>query len=336
MTTEAPVKKIVYSGIQPSGTFTIGNYFGAMKNWVQMQEDYRSLFCVVDLHAITMPQNPADLRRRTYESIALLLALGIDPEKSILYVQSMVPEHSELAWILNCSTYMGELSRMTQFKDKSQKQGENIRVGLFDYPVLMAADILLYQTDLVPVGNDQRQHVELARDIAIRFNQNFGNVFKVPEAYFGESGARIMSLQEPGRKMSKSDENANAFISLLDDSKTIIKKFKRAVTDSGMAVYHNREEKPGVSNLMEIYSCATGKSLEAITREFDGKGYGDFKLAVGETVADTLLPVQNEYHRLLGEKAYLEQIMHVHAEKASQIAWRTLSKVRKKVGFVTV
>ena len=323
MTTEAPVKKIVYSGIQPSGTFTIGNYFGAMKNWVQMQEDYRSLFCVVDLHAITMPQNPADLRRRTYESIALLLALGIDPEKSILYVQSMVPEHSELAWILNCSTYMGELSRMTQFKDKSQKQGENIRVGLFDYPVLMAADILLYQTDLVPVGNDQRQHVELARDIAIRFNQNFGNVFKVPEAYFGESGARIMSLQEPGRKMSKSDENANAFISLLDDSKTIVKKFKRAVTDSDMAVYHNREEKPGVSNLMEIYSCATGKSLEEITREFDGKGYGDFKLAVGETVADTLLPVQNEYHRLLGEKA-------------SQIAWRTLSKVRKKVGFVTV
>jgi tryptophanyl-tRNA synthetase len=290
MTTEAPVKKIVYSGIQPSGTFTIGNYFGAMKNWVKMQEDYRSLFCVVDLHAITMPQNPADLRRRTYESIALLL----------------------------------------------QKQGENIRVGLFDYPVLMAADILLYQTDLVPVGNDQRQHVELARDIAIRFNQNFGNVFKVPEAYFGESGARIMSLQEPGRKMSKSDENTNAFISLLDDSKTIVKKFKRAVTDSDMAVYHNREEKPGVSNLMEIYSCATGKSLDEITREFDGKGYGDFKLAVGEAVADTLLPVQNEYHRLLGEKAYLEQIMHVHAEKASQIAWRTLSKVRKKVGFVTV
>jgi len=333
---ETPAKKIVYSGIQPSGTFTIGNYFGAMKNWVNLQEDYRSLFCVVDLHAITMPQDPADLRRRTYESIALLLALGINPDKSILYVQSMVPEHCELTWILNCCTYMGELSRMTQFKDKSQKLGENIRVGLFDYPVLMAADILLYQTDLVPVGNDQRQHVELARDIAIRFNQQFGHTFKVPEAYFGESGARIMSLQDPTRKMSKSDENINSFISLLDDPKTIVKKFKRAVTDSEMKISHDRENKPGVSNLMEIYACATGNSLDAITAEFDGKGYGDFKSAVGEAVAETLMPVQNDYHRLLKEKNYLEQIMRTHSEKASMMAWKTLAKARKKVGFVTV
>lgn len=333
---ETPAKKTVYSGIQPSGTFTIGNYFGAMKNWVNLQEDYRSVFCVVDLHAITMPQNPSDLRRRIYESVALLLALGINPDKSILYVQSMVPEHTELTWILNCCTYMGELSRMTQFKDKSQKQGENIRVGLFDYPVLMAADILLYQTDLVPVGNDQRQHVELARDIAIRFNQQYGNTFKIPEAYFGESGARIMSLQEPTKKMSKSDENINSFISLLDDPKTIVKKFKRAVTDSEMAVHHDRENKPGVSNLMEIYACATGNSLEAITTEFNGKGYGDFKLTVGEAVAETLLPVQKEYHRLLKEKDYLEQIMRNHADKASMMAWKTLAKARKKVGFVTV
>ncbi|KNZ41334.1 tryptophan--tRNA ligase [Acetobacterium bakii] len=333
---ETPVKKIVYSGIQPSGTFTIGNYFGAMRNWVNLQEDYRSVFCVVDLHAITMPQNPEELRRRTYESIALLMALGIDPEKSILYVQSMVPEHCELTWILNCCTYMGELSRMTQFKDKSQKQGENIRVGLFDYPVLMAADILLYQTDLVPVGNDQRQHVELARDIAIRFNQQFGETFKVPEAYFGESGARIMSLQDPTRKMSKSDENTNGFISLLDDPKSIVKKFKRAVTDSEMDVHHDRENKPGVSNLMEIYACATENSLEAITAEFAGKGYGDFKKTVGEAVAESLLPVQKDYQRLLKETDYLNQIMRTHAEKASMMAWKTLAKAREKVGFVTV
>jgi tryptophanyl-tRNA synthetase len=329
-------KKIVYSGIQPSGTFTIGNYFGAMKNWVKLQDDYNSLFCVVDMHAITMPQLAADLRRRTYESLALLLALGIDPQKSILYVQSMVPEHAELTWILNCNAYMGELSRMTQFKDKAQKQGENIRVGLFDYPVLMAADILLYQTDYVPVGSDQRQHVELARDLAVRFNQAYGEVFKVPEAIFGESGARIMSLQEPTKKMSKSDENLNAFISLLDDPKLIVKKFKRAVTDSETEVRYDRENKPGVSNLMEIYACATGASLEAIGQEFSGTGYGDFKLKVGQAVADTIRPVQEEYKRLLADKGYLEQVMRNNAEAASRIAWRTLAKVRKKVGFVTV
>jgi tryptophanyl-tRNA synthetase len=333
---EQEEKKIVYSGIQPSGTFTIGNYFGAMKNWVNLQENYNSVFCVVDLHAITMPQKPEDLKRRTYESMALLLALGIDPEKSILYVQSMVPEHCELTWILNCCSYMGELSRMTQFKDKAQKQGKNISVGLFDYPVLMAADILLYQTDFVPVGNDQRQHVELARDIAIRFNQHYGETFKVPEAFFGESGARIMSLQDPSRKMSKSDDNLNGFISLLDEPKNIVKKFKRAVTDSEMAVFHDRDTKPGVSNLMEIYACATGNTLEQITKEFEGKGYGDFKSTVGEAVAETLIPVQEEYYRLLKEKNYIEQIMRTHSEKASMRAWKTLSKARKKVGFVTL
>ena len=231
---------------------------------------------------------------------------------------------------------MGELSRMTQFKDKAQKQGENIRVGLFDYPVLMAADILLYQTDLVPVGNDQRQHVELARDIAIRFNQQFGETFKVPEAFFGESGARIMSLQDPTRKMSKSDENTNGFISLLDDPKSIVKKFKRAITDSEMDVHHDRENKPGVSNLMEIYACATGDSLDTITAEFAGKGYGDFKKTVGEAVAETLIPVQKDYQRLLKETDYLNQIMRTHAEKASMMAWKTLAKAREKVGFVTV
>jgi tryptophanyl-tRNA synthetase len=288
------------------------------------------------MHAITMPQVAADLRRRTYESLALLLALGIDPQKSILYVQSMVPEHAELTWILNCNAYMGELSRMTQFKDKAQKQGENIRVGLFDYPVLMAADILLYQTDYVPVGSDQRQHVELARDLAVRFNQAYGDVFKVPEAIFGESGARIMSLQEPTKKMSKSDENLNGFISLLDDPKQIVKKFKRAVTDSETEVRYDRENKPGVSNLMEIYACASGASLEAIAEEFSGKGYGDFKLKVGQAVADTIRPVQEEYKRLLADKGYLEQVMRNNAEAASRIAWRTLAKVRKKVGFVTV
>lgn len=335
-TTEKTPKKIVYSGIQPSGTFTIGNYFGAMKNWVPMQETHDCLYCVVDLHAITVPQVPADLRRRTYESMAILMAVGIDPQKSILYVQSQVPAHTELTWILNCFSYMGELSRMTQFKDKSQKQGNNIRVGLFDYPVLMAADILLYQADLVPVGNDQKQHVELARDIASRFNQNFSPTFKLPEPYFGEAGARIMSLQEPTKKMSKSDENINGFVSILDDPDTIIRKFKRAVTDSDAEIRHDRENKPGVSNLMEIYNCTTGKNLETIQKEFEGKGYGDFKLAVGESVAETLRPIQDDYKRLLADKGYLESVMKQNAEGAAKMANKTLMKVRKKTGFINL
>ncbi|MDO4287897.1 MAG: tryptophan--tRNA ligase [Eubacterium sp.] len=333
---EIPEKKIVYSGIQPSGTFTIGNYFGAMRNWVPMQEANDCLYCVVDLHAITVPQVPADLRRRTYESLAILMALGIDPEKSILYVQSQVPEHAELTWILNCFSYMGELSRMTQFKDKSKKQGNNIRVGLFDYPVLMAADILLYQTDLVPVGSDQKQHVELCRDIAARFNQTFSPTFKLPEPYFGESGARIMSLQEPTKKMSKSDDNVNGFVSILDDPDTVIRKFKRAVTDSEAEIRYDKENKPGVSNLMEIYSCATGDTLEAIQQGFEGKGYGDFKVAVGEAVAETLRPIQEEYKRLLADKAYLEEVMKKNAQRASHIAGKTLAKVRRKTGFINL
>lgn len=328
-------KKIVYSAIQPSGTFTIGNYFGAMKNWVPMQDDNDCLFCLADLHAITVPQVPADLRRRTYECMAVLMAIGIDPEKCILYVQSQVPAHTELTWILNCFSYMGELSRMTQFKDKSQKQGNNIRVGLFDYPVLMAADILLYQTDMVPVGSDQKQHVELARDIAERFNQYYSPTFKVPEPYFGEAGARIMSLQDSTRKMSKSDENINGFVSMLDDPDTIIRKFKRAVTDSDTIICHDRENKGGITNLMEIYGCATGLSMNAIEAEFEGKGYGDFKLAVGEAVAETLKPIQDEYRRLLSDKGELENIMKKGAAQAGYIANKTLVKARRKVGFVT-
>lgn len=333
---EMPKDKVVYSGIQPSGTFTIGNYFGAMRNWVPMQRDNDCLFCVVDLHAITVPQIPADLRQRTYESLAILMAVGIDPEKTILYVQSQVPEHAELTWILNCFSYMGELNRMTQFKDKAKKQGENIRVALFDYPVLMASDILLYQTDYVPVGNDQKQHVELCRDLAERFNQAFSPTFKIPEPYFGDSGARIMSLQDPTVKMSKSDENVNGFVSILDKPEVIVRKFKRAVTDSDMEIRYDRENKPGVSNLMEIYACCTGDSYPSIQNDFEGRGYGDFKAAVGEAVAETLRPIQEEYKRLLADKAFLEEVMKKNAGRASYIAGKTLDKVKRKVGFVRV
>ena len=329
-------KKTVYSAIQPSGMFTIGNYFGAMKNWVDMQNEHDCLFCLADLHAITVPQVPADLRRRTYECMALLMAIGIDPEKCILYVQSQVPAHTELTWILNCFSYMGELSRMTQYKDKSKKQGKNIRVGLFDYPVLMAADILLYQTDLVPVGSDQKQHVELARDIAERFNQLYSPTFTVPEPWFGKAGAKIMSLQDPAHKMSKSDDNVNGYISMLDDPDTIIRKFKRAITDSDTEVRYDCENKPGVSNLMEIYGCATRQSMEDIEKEFEGKGYGDFKLAVGQAVADAIKPIQDEYQRLLKDKGELENIMKNGSERAARIAYKTLAKARRKVGFVTV
>lgn len=327
-------KKIVYSAIQPSGTFTIGNYFGAMKNWVGLQDEYDCLFCLADMHAITVPQVPAELRQRTYQCMAMLMAIGIDPEKSILYVQSMVPAHAELSWILNCNTYMGELSRMTQYKDKSRKQGTTIRVGLFDYPVLMAADILLYQADLVPVGQDQKQHVELARDIAERFNQAYSPTFKVPEPLFGKNGARVMSLQDPAHKMSKSDENINGFVSMTDDPDTIIRKFKRAVTDSETCVRFDRELKPGVSNLMEIYGCAADLSMDEVQAEFEGKGYGDFKLAVGEAVADTLRPIQERYQNLMKDKAALEAIMKNGAMQASRIAGKTLMKAKKKTGFV--
>jgi len=325
-------KKIMYSAVQPSGNLTIGNFAGAIGNWVRFQHEYDCYFAIANMHSITVRQEPAELRRRTLEIAALYLACGIDPEHCALYVQSQVPQHAELAWVLNSITYVGEMQRMTQFKDKSQKHADNINMGLMDYPVLMAADILLYQTDLVPVGIDQKQHVEIARDIAARFNNRYGETFRVPEPLIMKSGAKIMSLQEPAKKMSKSDENVNASVYLTDDKDTVIRKFKRAVTDSGNEVRFS-EEKPGVSNLITIYSVFTGKSIEETEQEFLGKGYGDFKLAVGEAVADALAPVQAEQKRLLGDKAYLNGVLASGAERAYKAARKTLSKVYRKVGF---
>ena len=325
--------KTVLSGVQPSGNLTIGNYLGAIKNFSTFAGEYKPFYCVVDLHAITVRQVPAELRRRTYETLALYIASGLDPEKNVLFVQSHVPAHAELGWILDCYTMFGELSRMTQFKDKSAKHADNINAGLFTYPTLMAADILLYQADLVPIGADQKQHLELARNIADRFNQVYGETFTVPEPYIPKSGMKIMSLQEPTLKMSKSDPNPNAVVRILDPRDEILRKFKRAVTDSGAEVRFS-PDKPGVSNLMTIYSCFTGKSFAEIEAEFAGKGYGDFKLAVGEVTADALAPVQNEFNRLMGDKTYLESVMRSGAEQASYYARKTLSKVRRKIGFV--
>ena len=328
-------KKTIFSGVQPSGNLTIGNYLGAIKNFADFQDTYNCLYCVVDEHAITVRQNPAELRRRTYETLALYIATGLDPEKNILYVQSHVPCHAELAWILNCFTMFGELSRMTQFKDKSAKNANNINAGLFTYPTLMAADILLYKTDVVPVGVDQKQHLELTRDIAERFNSVYGETFTVPEPYIAKSGAKIMSLAEPAKKMSKSDENENAVVRILDDKDTIIRKFKRAVTDSDTVVKY-ADGKDGINNLLTIYTAFTGKTIAEAEKEFEGKGYGDFKLAVGEACADALAPVRSEFERLIADKAYLEGIMKTNAEQAYRIARKTLSKVQKKVGFIQV
>ena len=328
-------KPTIFSGIQPSGNLTLGNYLGAIKNWIGFQDTYDCIYCVVDMHAITVRQVPAELRKNTYELLALYLAAGIDPDKCTLFVQSHVPAHAQLGWVLDCYTMFGELSRMTQFKDKSSRHADNINAGLFTYPTLMAADILLYQTDVVPVGIDQKQHVELCRDIAERFNQLYPGTFTIPEPVIAKHGMKIMSLAEPTKKMSKSDENANAVVYILDDRDTIIRKFKRAVTDSGSEVRF-AEDKPGVSNLMTIYSCFTGKTMEEIEREFAGKGYGDFKLAVGEVTADALAPVQERYNALLSDKAALEAQMKKGAEEASWYARRTLSKVQKKLGFVQV
>ncbi len=325
-------KKRIFSGVQPSGNLTIGNYLGAIKNWTTLQDEYDCLYCVVDLHAITVRQDPAELRRHTYEALAVYIACGLDPEKNILFVQSHVPAHAELSWVLGCYTMFGELSRMTQFKDKSAKNADNINAGLFTYPVLMASDILLYQADLVPVGQDQKQHIELARDIANRFNGIYSDTFTIPEGYIPQTGMKIMSLAEPDKKMSKSDPNPNGYVAILDDRDTIIRKFKRAVTDSDTVVRH-ADGKDGINNLMSIYSCFTGKSFEEIEREFDGKGYGDFKLAVGETAADALSPVKAKFDELMKDKAYLESIMMSGSEKAAKIAARTLSKVYRKVGF---
>ncbi len=323
------------SCIQPTGTPTLGNYLGALRNWVAMQESFECFFAVADLHAITVRQEPAKLRQQTREMFALLMAIGLDPAKSLLFVQSQVPEHAQLSWILSCHTQFGELSRMTQFKDKSAKHADNINAGLFTYPALMAADILLYQPQYVPVGEDQKQHCELTRDLAQRFNNLYNNTFVVPEPYIMKTGARVRSLQEPTKKMSKSDENQNAFISLKDDTDTILRKFRRAVTDSEAKVRY-AEGKDGINNLMEIYSAVTGKSMEAIEQEFDGRGYGDFKTAVGEAVAAELAPVQDRFAVLMKDKAQLDALMKQGAENASHVAGRTLGKVMKKLGFVQV
>ncbi len=325
--------KVSFSGVQPSGNLTIGNYLGALRNFADFTDKYKCFYCVVDEHAITVRQVPADLRRRTYETLALYIACGLNPDKNTLYVQSHVPAHAELAWILNCFTMFGELSRMTQFKDKSARHADNVNAGLFTYPSLMAADILLYQTDVVPVGIDQKQHVELCRNIAERINQIYPGTFTVPEPVIPTNGKKIMSLADPTKKMSKSDENQNAVVYILDDRDTIVRKFKRAVTDSGSEVRF-AEGKDGVNNLMTIYSCFTGKEFPEIEREFAGKGYGDFKLAVGEVCADALAPVQEKYRLMMSDKAELERLMKKGADEASYYARKTLSKIQRKLGFV--
>ncbi len=328
-------KKRIFSAAQPSGNLTLGNYLGALKNWADLQDDFDCIYCVADLHAITVRQDSAELRRRTLETLALYMACGIDPEKVIFFVQSHVPAHAELAWVLGCNTMFGEMSRMTQFKDKSRSHADNVNVGLFTYPVLMAADILLYQTDLVPVGADQKQHIEIARDIAVRFNNNYSPTFVVPEPYILKSSARIMSLAEPERKMSKSDPNKNASVYILDGKDDIIKKFRRAVTDSEACVAAD-PARPGVYNLVNIYGAVTGKSEREIEESFKGVGYGAFKDAVGEAVADLLAPVQTRYKDILADRAALDRILAEGAEKAAYIARKTLSKVYRKVGFYQI
>ena len=326
-------KKIMLSGIQPTGTFTLGNYLGAVRNWRQTQEDFQCAYFIADLHSLTVRQEPAKLRKQSIDAFALLLACGIDPAKSLVFIQSHVHAHAELGWILACYSMFGDLSRMTQFKDKSAKHADNVNAGLFTYPALMAADILLYQTDYVPVGEDQRQHLEFTRDVAVRMNSIYGSVFRVPDAYIVKAGAKIMSLQEPTKKMSKSDTNVNAFISILDEPNVIVNKFKRAVTDSETSVCY-REGKDGINNLMSIYSVITGNTYEQIERDFAGKGYGDFKKAVGECVAEELRPVRERFAELTADKAALEAIYRKGAETASHVAERTLDKVKKKIGLL--
>lgn len=325
-------KKVLFSGMQSKGNLTLGNYLGALKNWVSLSDEYECFYSVVDMHSITVRQDPAELRKRARSLLTLYIAAGLDPKKNCIYYQSHVSGHAELAWILNCFTYMGELNRMTQFKDKAAKHADNINAGLFTYPVLMAADILLYQADVVPVGKDQLQHLEITRDIAQRFNGIYGDVFTIPEPYVGKSGARIMSLQDPSKKMSKSDENQNASIYLMDDPDTIIRKFKRAVTDSEACVRYC-EEQPGIRNLIDIYCACNDVKPEDVEKEFDGKGYGDFKMAVGESVVSVLKPLQERYEQLSKDKAYLDSIIKENAEKAQYYSNKTLRKVQKKIGF---
>ena len=326
-------KKRVLSCIQPSGMLTLGNYLGALKNWLSMQDEFDCTYAVADLHAITVRQDPQKFKSQIYSTFALLLALGIDPDKSTLFIQSHVPEHTALTWVLSSVTQFGELSRMTQFKAKSLANADNINVGLFAYPVLMAADILLYAPDFVPVGADQKQHLEIARDIAMRCNRVYGDVFKIPEPYIPKIGARVMSLQDPDKKMSKSDDNVNSFIAILDDRDTVIRKFKRAVTDSESCVRLS-EDKPGVSNLINIYSAVTGKTGAEIEKEFEGRGYGDFKLAVGEAVADELAPIKARYEKIIADKGELERIFREGDERAERVARKTYLKAMKKMGFV--
>ena len=325
-------KKVLFSGMQATGNLTLGNYLGALKNWVTLSDEYECFYSVVDMHSITVRQEPATLRKRARALLTLYIAAGLDPEKNCIYYQSHVSGHAELSWILNCFTYMGELNRMTQFKDKSAKHADNINAGLFTYPVLMAADILLYQADVVPVGVDQMQHLEITRDIAERFNNIYGDVFTIPEAYIGKVGAKIMSLQDPSKKMSKSDENPNASIYLMDDVDTIIRKCKRAVTDSEAQILY-RDEQPGIKNLIDIYCACTGKTPDETVREFDGKGYGEFKPAVGEAVVAVLKPLQERVAELNKDKAYIDSVIKKNGEKAQYFANKTLRKVQKKVGF---
>jgi tryptophanyl-tRNA synthetase len=327
-------KPVIFSGMQPTGIPTLGNYIGALRHWINLQEENRCLYCVVDLHAITVRQNPETLRGKCREMLSLYIALGLDPVKNIIYYQSHVSAHAELAWVLNCFTYVGELNRMTQFKDKSQKNADNINAGLYTYPVLQTADIVLFQTNKVPVGEDQKQHLELCRDVALRFNKVYGDIFTIPEPYIAPVGARIMSLQEPGKIMSKSEKDNEAnVIRLLDAPETIMKKFKRAVTDSDSQVRYAPLEKPGVSNLLTIYACVTGSTLEGAQAAFDGAGYGTFKTAVGEAVAEMLAPVRKKYGELMAAQDYLDNIIKTNAEKAREMAAPTLQRVKEAVGF---
>ena len=327
-------KKTIFSGIQPSGTLTLGNYLGALKNFTELQDEYNCYYCIVDMHTLTVRQDPEKLRERSYSLLALYLACGLDPDKNVLFVQSHVPCHAELSWILGCYTYMGELQRMTQFKDKSARHQDNINGGLFTYPVLMAADILLYQADMVPIGADQKQHLELARNLAERFNNIYGETFIVPEPFIRGGSARIMSLQEPSKKMSKSDANVNNFILLTDTRDDIVKKFKKAVTDSGSEVRYDENEKPGISNLMNIYGAVKNLTAAGVEKEFEGLRYGDFKKAVGEAVADILAPVQDRYREFSEDRAFLDKVLKRNSEIAFEAASKTLKDVYEKVGFI--
>ena len=328
-------KKVIFSGIKPSGDLTLGNYIGAIKNWVKLQDQYECFYCVVDLHAITVRQEPKELRQRTLEIMSIYIASGIDPEKNTIFIQSHVPAHCEAAWLLNCHTYMGELSRMTQYKDKSQKYGDSISVGLFDYPALMAADILIYNADVVPVGKDQKQHVEITRDIAERFNNLYSPTFTIPEPFVAETGEKIMDLQDPTKKMSKSEENPNGYILIMDPPEVIRKKVNRAVTDSLGNVKYS-DEQPGVKNLMNILISLKGSSIQELEEKYAGKGYADFKKDVAEAIVGELEPIQKKVKELLTDKAYLENIYKSGAEKASYVATKTLRKMQKKIGFIPV